>query len=66
MHNERATTGMVQSAANALLRKGVPDIPGCKECNIVHAVFFPGSTAPGKIVQGVYQVTAATVLACLS
>lgn len=51
-HAQRATTGMVQRAANALLRKGVPDIPGCKDCDIVHAVFFPGSTAPGTRCPG--------------
>ncbi len=65
-HAQRAAPGMVRSAANALLRKGVPDIPGCKDCDIVHAVFFPHSAAPAKIEEGVYIVTAATVLACLS
>jgi len=65
-HAQRATPVMVQGAANALLRKGVPDIPGFKDCDIVHAVFSPHSTVAAEIGQGVYQVTAATVLACLS
>lgn len=53
-------------ALQILLRKGIPDIQSCKECELVHAVFFPDSTAPAKILEGIYLITASTVISCLS